>query len=128
VLGNTASEVAFATGDTITVNDLTGVNNLQLSIDTPYLLIQAGTTPGLLSDNNLYSGLVTTGGVIGGQLENGYVLNLTVAGTAASENYATRLYLFNGDLEVVPEPSTWAMMLGGLGLLLIIQIRRRRNN
>jgi hypothetical protein len=35
------------------------------------------------------------------------------------------LYLYNGDLEVVPEPGTWALMLGGLALLIVIQRRRR---
>jgi hypothetical protein len=36
------------------------------------------------------------------------------------------LYLDAGSLEVVPEPGTWALMLGGLALLIVIQ-RRRRN-
>ena len=30
------------------------------------------------------------------------------------------LYLDAGNLEVVPEPGTWAMMIGGLALLLVI--------
>jgi hypothetical protein len=37
-----------------------------------------------------------------------------------------QLYLYNGDLEVVPEPGTWAMMLGGLALLVFIQRRRNK--
>jgi hypothetical protein len=37
------------------------------------------------------------------------------------------LYLYNGDLEVVPEPSTWAMMLSGVALLLFWQRARRRS-
>jgi hypothetical protein len=37
------------------------------------------------------------------------------------------LYLYNGDLEVVPEPGTWALMLGGLGMLVVIQRRRRHS-
>jgi hypothetical protein len=36
------------------------------------------------------------------------------------------LYLDAGNLEVVPEPGTWAMILGGLVLLVVIQ-RRKRN-
>jgi fibronectin-binding autotransporter adhesin len=120
VVGNTANELKFATGDTITVNDLTGTNNLQLNMSVPYLLISAG------SDAD-YSGLITTGGVsVGGVTQNGFVTNLTVNGTAATENYGTRLYLYNGDLEVVPEPSTWAMMIGGLAVLVFWQ--RRKNS
>ena len=60
VLGNTVGEVSLAAGDTITLTDLTG-GNLQLGLGTPYLLIQAGTTPNLLSDNDLFAGLTTTG-------------------------------------------------------------------
>jgi hypothetical protein len=35
--------------------------------------------------------------------------------------------LENGDLMIapVPEPSTWAILLGGLGALLFVQHRRR---
>jgi hypothetical protein len=32
------------------------------------------------------------------------------------------------DAAVVPEPSTWALMLGGLAVLIFIQRRRRVNN
>jgi len=38
---------------------------------------------------------------------------------------APTLYLFNGNLEVVPEPGTWALMIGGLALLVFIQHRRK---
>jgi fibronectin-binding autotransporter adhesin len=120
VMGNTANELKFATGDMITVNDLTGNNSLQLNMSVPYLLISAG------SDAD-YSGLITSGGVsVSGVTQNGFVTNLTVNGTAATENYGTRLYLYNGDLEVVPEPSTWAMMIGGLAVLVFWQRRKNK--
>ncbi len=38
---------------------------------------------------------------------------------------APALYLNNGDLEVVPEPGTWALMLGGLAALVFWQRRRQ---
>jgi hypothetical protein len=37
------------------------------------------------------------------------------------------LYLDGGNLEVVPEPSTWAMVLGGLAVLILWQRRSNRN-
>ena len=33
---------------------------------------------------------------------------------------------YNATFTVVPEPSTWAMMLAGLGVLVVVQHRRRR--
>jgi fibronectin-binding autotransporter adhesin len=145
VYGSTSGELSFAAGDTITLTDLTsnlaggfgaGSTTLQLVLKEPYLLIQAESTAGqhLLTDNNLYSGLMTSGGVVGGVLQNGYVTTpLTIGGTVpAGENAlvgfnADRLYLYNGQLEVVPEPGTWALMLGGLTLLVFVQ-RRRKND
>jgi hypothetical protein len=38
------------------------------------------------------------------------------------------LYLDAGNLEMVPEPGSWALMLGGLALLVIVQRSRNRNN
>jgi hypothetical protein len=61
---------------------------------------------------------------------NGYVTGglFATSGTAFDENYGVRLYLYNGDLEVVPEPGTWALMLGGFALLVFIQRRRSKNS
>jgi len=38
-----------------------------------------------------------------------------------------QLYLYNGDLEVVPEPGTWALMLSGMAALVFHQRRKRRS-
>jgi hypothetical protein len=56
--------------------------------------------------------------------------------TAAATYYGANSYLFvvdsggvdDIDVEVVPEPSTWALMLGGLGFLLIWQRQRARSS
>ena len=36
------------------------------------------------------------------------------------------IYIFNASAALVPEPSTWAMMLGGLGLIGFMSYRRRQ--
>jgi hypothetical protein len=124
VLGNTTGEIDLASGDTITLNDLTG-GGLQFNLNTPYLLIQAGTVPNLLSDNNLYAGITTTGGVDGsGNILNGYVTTPLPLSYNGGTYANTPLFLNNGDLEIVPEPGTWGMMLGGLAMLLVIQRRK----
>ncbi len=139
VTGSTAGEINFGTGSTITINltDLTSAvplgPTLALRYSDPYLLIQAG------SDAD-YANLVTTGGVDA----NGYVLGVgtssadytafTLQVTDANGNVISntanygglQLYLYNGDLEVVPEPGTWALMLGGLSLLVLIQRRKNK--
>jgi fibronectin-binding autotransporter adhesin len=124
VLGNTAGEIQFGTNDTINLVDLTG-GQLQLLSSTAYLLIQAGGGDAL-SDNNLYAGLTTSGGVIGTAIQNGWVTNLNLTGLSGVTYPNERLYLYDGDLEVVPEPSTWALMIGGLAVLVVWQRRRSK--
>ncbi len=140
--GTTVDQIFSNTStiDNINLIDLTAGSptvTLTLRYQNPYLLIQTE-----LGNNADFANLWTTGG----QGANGYVLGVsdgTALGYTAfniqiydinnnlittSANYGgLQLYLNNGDLEVVPEPGTWAMMLGGLGVLLFIQSRRRNN-
>jgi fibronectin-binding autotransporter adhesin len=148
VAGNTAGEIGFtntASGSgAITVNlvDLTtGApvgTTLALRQSSPYLLIQAGSN----SDYDLITSLNGVLSVDG----NGYVvgvgtstssynsaafdLQVTALGSITPINSGTnyqnlQLYLENGDLEVVPEPHTWALMLGGFALLIALQRRNK---
>jgi fibronectin-binding autotransporter adhesin len=140
----TASSVSFTGNDSITLVDLTN-GGLSLRMNAPYLLINAGSDSAfnntLVTESN--SGVISLDG-------NGAVLGVWVSGNSASNYmydpiainqfgadgvtplanfnaaYVTpQLYLYNGDLEVVPEPGTWALMIGGLALLIVIQ--RRKN-
>jgi hypothetical protein len=136
----TNSLVSFTGTDSITLVDLTN-GGLTLRQNSPYLLIQS--TGG-------FSGLVTEDSTGHLSLDvNGYVLGIWDGGGEPLTDYTTitfsqfgsdgvtplssaqvypvpQLYLSGNDLEVVPEPGTWALMIGGLALLVVIQ--RRRNN
>jgi autotransporter-associated beta strand protein len=115
VLGDTAGELKFATsGDTITLNDLTG-ENLLFNSATPYLLIETGS-------NADYTGLTVAAPDANG---NGVVTNIALAGSAPAEYGDLELYLDNGNLEVVatPEPGTWALL--GLGVVVLAWRMRR---
>ena len=134
VLGNTNAEITFTPGgaDTITLVDLTVGSDQDLALrydNNPYLLIAAG------ADID-YSGLYTTAANHTG---DGYVLGVTnvgggytpftiqvtdINGNLTNTYTGLQLYLYNGDLEVVPEPSNWAMLLGG-GILLFLRLQRR---
>jgi hypothetical protein len=139
--GDTVDQIFNDTTTALTINlvDLTygapsGGVGLTLRAQNPYLLIQTA-----LGNNSDFANLVTTGGTGA----NGYVLgvsNGTGGYTAfnlgaydingnqintASNLQNLQLYLYNGDLEVVPEPGTWALMLGGLALLVLLQRRRK---
>jgi fibronectin-binding autotransporter adhesin len=137
--GSTVDQIfaSTTTADTINLTDLTyGSSTLALTLrsQNPYLLIQTG-----LGNDADFSNLVTSGGT--GM--NGYVLGISngaggytafninaysvngVQLNSASNLQGLGLYLYNGDLEVVPEPGTLALMLGGLMLLIVIQRRRK---
>jgi autotransporter-associated beta strand protein len=131
ITGDQVGEINFGLGSAINVNlvDLTALyssqlpaNQLQLRYENPVLLISAG----LDSD---YANLVTTGGLdqngyvlgVGTSLTNYTAFNITVSdinNNPITSYNDLNLYLYNGQLEVIPEPSTWAMLilsLAGLG-------------
>ena len=55
--------------------------------------------------------------------ENGYTFDISYDGTSSSLSGGDDVVL---ELTAVPEPETWAMLLGGMGMLIAIQRARRR--
>jgi fibronectin-binding autotransporter adhesin len=142
-LGTTGS-ISFSGTDAINLVDLTNGNLMTLRMNaTPYLLISAASDAmfnNLVTMNSTGQLALDGNGTVLGVWQGGALTNYTAltinqfgsdgvtplahATTADPGYYAPSLYLINGDLEVVPEPSTWALMIGGLALLVMIQSRR----
>ena len=128
------------TADNILLTDLTYTAPLATPTDPSTLTLRYQGAYLLIAGNAAdFANLYTTGA---GNTGNGYVLGvdngsggytafniemLSPSGGVinSSSNYENlQLYLNGGNLEVVPEPSTWAMMLGGLAVLVLWQRRR----
>jgi hypothetical protein len=144
ITGATASTITSAS---LTFNlDTVGQTTNELNVGATPSITFSGTTLtlDLLGSNALTNGSTFT--LIDGTTGVDYLglgsspkttitsgLNLVLSGTNSGLYSSSYLFVSgNGqDIEVevrtaaVPEPSTWAMMLGGLGLLLFFQIRRR---
>jgi fibronectin-binding autotransporter adhesin len=118
-----------------TTLSLTLQGNSSIAANTPYLLIQ-GINSGSLTgiDGSQYSGFTTDAsgadGLAAGQYKilTGMSLNFTNDGGAYSANSFLFLNTVGGvddiEVEVVPEPSTWALILGGLAVLVFWQRRK----
>ncbi len=139
-----ATKVAFGTGVaavtlTLDVQNEPGI----IAAYTPYVLI-AGTVAsgGTGVNGSQYSGLtlgtvLQSGGGITETLITGSNLQVAFGTTLDSTDYAKSfLVLYQNtntgvddiDVEVVPEPGTWAMMLGGLAVLIFWQRSKRNRN
>ena len=128
VLNVGTSQITFSN----TVLELNIQGAAWISAYTPYLLVQGTGT-------NQYVGLTTTEETLNGTQYNVITdpsaLELAWGQSYASSAYANSVLILNtadgaDDIEilVVPEPSTWALMLGGLCTLLVIARRRRCNS
>ncbi len=124
----------------VAINDLVGAS---LQLDTAYVLMQgnghttfedAGALWGLTGGTGLAAFNGTISGLGGDtlfQITGGLsLLPSDTNGNFFSQWYGSSVLIYDAttdsiDVEVVPEPGTWAMMLGGLGLLVAWQ--RRRN-
>ena len=143
-----ATAIAF---NTVSSMSTTLTLNLQgshiIASGTTYVLI-AGTTAsgGSGQLGSQYTGLdlgtsmslgsgITETKILNSEFGGTGSLNLSFGSSSSNSFYGSNSFLFlyqnantgvdDIEVDVVPEPSTWAMMLGGLALLVFIQ--RRRN-
>jgi autotransporter-associated beta strand protein len=123
-LGNTGSVIFDASSSTLTINlNLVGS---ALTGATQYVLFNSTDS----TDPFSFLGNIS---LSGSNVISGTGLNLLVNGVASPSSYMTLVSLggngYDIDVEVqsVPEPGTWALMLGGLALLIVFQRSRRSN-
>ena len=123
--------LTFGSGDTLTLNQV-GTN--VIAANTPYILIAGtgGNGDGSLAGSQYAGGALGTGGTTanGNLVLTGLTLSFTGSEPPA---WYTNSYVFlvnsggvdDIEVEVVPEPGTWALMLGGLACLVVWQRRER---
>jgi len=139
VTGGTANTINLGVGgnSTVAINDLVGAS---LQLNLAYTLIQGNNTTfedaGSSWSSTGGAGLTAFNGTISNlsgdqlfQITGG--LSLLPAGTPNnffSNWYGGSVLIYDAtdnsiDVEVVPEPGTWMLMLGGLGTLILWQRR-----
>jgi autotransporter-associated beta strand protein len=119
-----ASNAVSLNGANLQLTLGTAVNNPAV-IDTYYLIINGGAG-GTGVGGNIFAGL-TQGTSF--NVSNGFTFTIDYASTFLGSNSAPTVG--GGDdvvleLTAIPEPSTWATMLGGFGMLLFVQRIRRK--
>jgi len=118
------SSVILTGGMTFTLNLLPATGGPIVPDPTQYVLMVGTTGSGLGGTSFFGSGVTDTGGVLSG-------LTLVINSSQGLGYYANsylKLVGTNIDVEVVPEPGTWALMLGGLALMVVFQRSRRSKN
>jgi fibronectin-binding autotransporter adhesin len=149
---NFAGSTSISLVDLTNTNGSNG--SLGLFVGTPYLLVHAALNTdyfNLVINSGTNANPILSLSQNDSNSVNGYVLGVWAGGSnpltdytaisisqygadgvtpltgVAGGNYpAPTLYLDAGNLEVVPEPGTWALMIGGLALLVVIQRRRNK--
>jgi autotransporter-associated beta strand protein len=146
VTGGNANTINFAANGTgnsiVAINDVVGAS---LQLNLAYALIVGNNTTfednGAAWLNSSSTGLAAWSGTLPSNLTGNTVYQITgglallpanTSGNFFSQWYPGSVLLYDQttdsiEVEVVPEPSTWAMILGGMATLLFWQRRRQQN-
>jgi len=118
------------------VNDAVAITNGSLTLNgqdlSSFSFIGASGFTGS-GTYNIFTTDGATGDTINGSLGSDVTGTITVTGVDAGTYSATLSIVGGDDLQLgvspasVPEPSSWALMIGGFALLLVFQSRRRRS-
>ncbi|MEO7933801.1 MAG: PEP-CTERM sorting domain-containing protein [Chthoniobacterales bacterium] len=119
------------TGSTIIANSdgALGAGNVTLTIAGATLTLQNGTTQNYISDSatlSLLTGDTVNLSFLGTDTVSSLIIDAT-AQAAGIYNATTNpgLFIGTGSITVVPEPSTYAMLLSGAGLMILMARRKR---
>jgi len=86
----------------------------------------AWTFAGSNSNNNVLEGAFDLGSLAGYDPYSGYDVNTYLTMTCVNDEAMVFGHIPAGTVSAVPEPSTYAMMMGGLGLIGFMAARRRK--
>jgi fibronectin-binding autotransporter adhesin len=122
-------QLAITSGGTLTLTDslLSITVGPDATVGTTYTLVLggAGLTSGV-SGTDSFSNADTTAGTVAGSYlytnAQGDQFNVVYGGDSSTPNITATL-----ELAPIPEPGTWASLIGGLGMLVVWQKRRRRS-
>ena len=133
VTGGVANIMNFNIGGSsstiVAINDLVTDGALTVGADaaSEYILIQGDNTTYEINGAALTLGASTA---YGQQILSGLTLMAPTSGNYFSEEFqGAELYLDGDNIVLaVPEPGTWALLSGGLGLLAVFHLRRQNRN
>jgi hypothetical protein len=122
-INETVGALTLTVNSTIDFGTLTGTNNLRFGDSTG--LWTAGTTLNVINytsnTDHLFFGIVTGAGVDAGQLGQ---INFYSDGSPNLGSFlGSGIYLANGEVAPVPEPSTW---IGGALTVAAVAFTQRR--
>ncbi len=100
----------------------TGSNYTGASVSAQ--IVELNSAGGFNQNSNFYRGVSLYGDLTSGRLDTTFVLSVINDNAVAINGFVYMQTYLDGTVSAVPEPETYAMMLGGLVLLSVLAKRR----